>query len=124
MSIHLDLAAHLESHFGEHLERPVEIKLDALIAHFQNGVSLEARFADPYAYAIAWAWGEAELRIDTAPVHAELATFPNHLHGPDGGLYADPLTLPGATPWDNLQRVITALLADPLLDPLTPSSGA
>lgn len=124
MSIHLDLAAHLESHFGEHLERPVEIKLDALIAHFQNGVSLEARFADSHAYAIAWAWGEAELCIDTAPLHPELATYPNHLHGADGSLYADPLTRPGAPPWDNLRRVIAPLLADPLLTPLTHSPGA
>ncbi|WP_374476298.1 hypothetical protein [Zoogloea sp.] len=124
MNTHLDLAAHLEAHFGEHLERAVDIKLDALIAHFQNGVSLEARFADHHAYAITWTWGEAELRIDTAPMHAELATYPNHLHGPDGSLHPDPLTLPGAAPWDNLQRVIATLLADPLLTPLTHSPGA
>jgi hypothetical protein len=59
----------------------VELKLDALIVPTSsNGVSLEARIADPHAYAIAWAWGEAELRIDTAPLHRDLATFPNHLH--------------------------------------------
>ena len=42
----------------------------------------------------------------------------------DGSLYADPLTRPGAPPWDNLRRVIAPLLADPLLTPPTPSPGA
>ncbi|MBN8282669.1 hypothetical protein [Zoogloea sp.] len=124
MSMHLDLATRIEEHFGEHLERAVELKLDALIAHFSNGVSLEARIADPHAYAITWSWGEAELRIDTAPLHRDLATFPNHLHGADGSLHHDPLTLPGVAPWDNLQRIIVAILADPLLDRLTTSAGA
>ena len=124
MSMHLDLAARIDAGFGEQLNGPVDIKLDALIAYFSNGVSLEARIADPHAYVIAWAWGEAELRIDTAPLHRDLATFPNHLHSADGSLHHDPLTLPGAAPWENLQRVITAILADPLLDRLTTSAGA
>lgn len=123
MSMHLDLAARIEAGFGEQLNGPVDIKLDALIAHFSNGVSLEARIADPHAYAIAWAWGEAELRIDTAPLHRDLATFPNHLHSADGSLHHDPLTLPGAAPWENLERVIAAILTDPLLDRLT-TAGA
>jgi len=35
-------------------------------------------------YSIQWRLGEVERRIDTAPLHAELSTFPNYLHGPDG----------------------------------------
>lgn len=124
MSMHIDLAARLEEHFGEHLERAVELKLDALIVHLTNGVSLEARVADPHAYAFTWVWGEAELRIDTAPLHADLATYPNHLHAADGVLHHDPLTVAGAAPWDNLQRLITAILADPLLGSVTSSTGA
>lgn len=116
MSLHLDLAAAIEEQFGEHLEAPVDVKLDALIARLDNGTVLEARIAAPDAYAIAWAWGEAELRIDTAPVHTDLATFPNHLHAADGKLRADPLTHCGDAPIDNLRRVIHAILQDPLLD--------
>ncbi|WP_374241306.1 hypothetical protein [Zoogloea sp.] len=124
MSLHLDLAARIEEHFGEHLETPVDVKYDALIAHFNNGVTLEARIAGSDAYAIAWAWGEAELRIDTAPLHPELATRPNHLHTADGGLWADPLTRTDASPWDNLQRVITTILDDPLLDKIDTGARA
>ena len=116
MSTHLDLAAQIEEAFGEHLESPVDLKLDALIVQLDNGATLEARIAAPDAYAIAWAWGEAELRIDTAPLHNDLATFPNHLHAADGKLRADPLTHCGDAPIDNLRRVIHAILQDPLLD--------
>lgn len=115
MSLHLDLAARIDDTFGAHLETPVEVKLDALIARLDNGVILEARIAAADAYAIAWIWGEAELRIDTAPLHRELGSFPNHLHAADGSLQRDPLTRCGAEPWDNLRAVIGAILADPLL---------
>lgn len=118
MSLHPDLAARLDEHFGERLAAPVELKLDAFLLRLDNGVILEARIAAPDAYALAWIWGDAELRLDTAPVHPELATFPNHLHGADGGLRADPLTVCGAEPIDNLVRVVDALLVDPLLDTL------
>jgi hypothetical protein len=70
----------------------------------------------PHAYAIAWAWGEAELRIDTAPCTSSPPS-PTTSTPPTAACTHDPLTLPGAAPWDNLQRVITAILADPLLDP-------
>lgn len=116
MSLHLDLAARIDAHFDDHLEAPVDVKYDALIAHFANGVTLEARIAGPDAYTIAWAWGEAEFRIDTAPLHPQLATQPNHLHAADGQLRADLLTRIDASPWENLQRVITTILDDPLLE--------
>ena len=115
MSLHLELAQRVEEHFGGQLDAPVDVKLDALIVRLDNGTILEARIAAPDAYAIAWAWGEAELRIDTAPLHEGTGTFPNHLHAADGSLCADPLTRCGAEPWDNLAAVITAVLADPLL---------
>lgn len=124
MSLHLDLAAQIEEHFGPHLESPVDVKYDALIAHFSNGVTLEARIAATDAYTIAWAWGEAEFRIDTSPLHPELSTRPNHLHTADGRLSADPLTRTEASPWSNLQRVITTLLDDPLLEKLTTAGRA
>lgn len=118
MSLHLDLAAYIDEHFQANLDAPVETKLDALIVRLDNGTVLEARIAAPDAYAIAWAWGEAELRIDTAPLHRQLATFPNHLHQADGSVVADQLTRVGADPSDNLSRVLEAILKDPLLDNL------
>ncbi|MBP6801530.1 MULTISPECIES: hypothetical protein [Zoogloea] len=124
MSLHFDLATRIDETYGERLEGPAEVKLDALVVRLDNGVTLEARIAAPNAYAIAWAWGEAELRIDTAPVHKDLATFPNHLHAADGKLYHDPLTRCGAAPWDNLRAVIDCVLNDPLLEDRVSTASA
>lgn len=123
MSLHLELAARIEETFSEQLEAAVEVKLDALIIRLDNGSILEARMAAPDAYAISWIWGEVELRIDTAPLHPHLATFPNHLHGADGHLYDDPLTTCNAAPWDNLRAVLDAVLSDPLLKHTLPTTG-
>ena len=46
-------------------------------------------------YSIQWRLGEVDLRIDTAPLHTELSTFPNYLHGPNGSVSEDMPTRPG-----------------------------
>lgn len=116
MNLLLELSQRLEEHYGPQLASPVEPHLDALTVHLFNGVTLEARIAAPNAYAFTWTWGEALLRIDTAPLHHNLATFPNHLHDDEGQLHHDPLTRCGAAPWENLAAVVEAVLADPLLE--------
>ena len=115
MTLHLALKEEIERRYADVLTGDPELAQDALLLRLENGVALELRFAAADAYAIGWRWGEAELRIDTAPLHADLATFPNHLHDAEGRLRADPLTRPGREPWDNVRIVIDALLADPLL---------
>lgn len=115
MTYHIELREALEERYGDGTLEAVELKQDALLAHLDNGVALEIRYANPQEYSIAWLWGEAQLRIDTAPLHRQLATFPNHLHDAEGGVVADPLTVPGAAPWENVQRVVDALIANPLL---------
>lgn len=115
MSIHLALADMLVRDFAERLAAPVEPRQDALIVHLSNGVTLTVRYAAADAYSLRWRWADGEAGIDTAPVHRELATFPQHLHTPDGRVIADPLTRPGAPPADNLARVIAAVLDDPCL---------
>jgi hypothetical protein len=113
---HAALKEAIDREFAAALVEPAELCLDALLLRLANDVALELRIAGPAEYAMAWRWGDAELRIDTAPLHRELATFPNHLHDADGALCADPLTRPGRDPWDNVRTVIAALLEDPLLE--------
>jgi hypothetical protein len=115
MSLHLELGAAVEANFGDALEGPLERKQDALIVRLKNGVTLEVRYAAPDAYSLRWSAGGAECGIDTAPLHSGLATFPNHFHDAAGRVLADPITRPGASPQDNLQRLLRALLDDPLL---------
>lgn len=116
MSALLTLAQQIEEHYGEQLAGAVETRLDALIVRLDNDVIAELRIAAPDAYAFTWIWGEAELRIDTAPVHPELAGFPAHLHAADGVVRADPITRCGAEPWQNVRTLLDVLLVDPLLE--------
>lgn len=115
MSLHLELCAAVEDGFGDALESPPEQKQDALMIRLKSGVALEVRYAAPDAYSLRWTYGGAESAIDTAPLHRGLATFPNHLHEAGGGIVADPVTRPEASPRENLENLIRALLADPLL---------
>ena len=117
MTLHATLADEIVSRFGEHLDGAPRIGQDALTLHFQNGLVLQARFASPEEYSIQWRFGDTEHRIDTAPLHPELASFPHHRHGADGGLYPDDLTRPGQPPLENLVAVIAAILPNPLPQP-------
>lgn len=116
MSLHWELKARIDAHYGEVLAAPGELKQDALIVGFINGLELELRYAAKDEYAFHWQWGEAELRIDTAPLHRGLGTFPNHLHDADGDVRDDPLAQPESEPWHNVRAVIDALLCNPLLE--------
>lgn len=115
MSLHIELADHIGSTFDARLSQPVEHRQDALVVHLDNGVTLTVRYAANDAYSLRWTCGDAELGIDTAPLHRELQTFPNHLHDSSGKPLPDPLTRTECAPADNLSRVIEALLADPTL---------
>jgi hypothetical protein len=113
MSIHLELAELIESEFAPQLAAPLQRKQDALLLELHNGVSLSVRYAAADAYSLRWSHAGQEAGIDTAPLHPQLATFPNHMHAADGRLLADPLTRPDQTPAENLRRLLAALLADP-----------
>lgn len=115
MSLHLELGAAIEAAFGNELDSPVEQKQDALIIHLKNGVTLDVRYAAPDAYSLRWVYGDAESAIDTAPLHRDLATFPNHFHDAAGRVNSDPITRPDVPPQENLQKLVRALLDDPLL---------
>lgn len=117
MSLHLELKELIEAAYGTQLPGGVQIKQDALLLEFESGLVMELRFASADEYALVWLWGDAELRIDTAPLHPQLKTQPHHLHDEEGRVRDDPLTTPGAPPWDNVRTVIDAVLHDPLLHP-------
>ena len=115
MMLHLDLKEKIDAHYADRLQAPVQLAQDALTLRLTNDVVIEVRFASEQEYAVSWQWGDARLKIDTAPLHPDLATFPNHLHDADDTLRADPITQPGRSAWENMRDIIDALLADPLL---------
>jgi len=116
LSVHLNLKEKLATHYGHQLSEPVRLAQDALLLSFTSGLMMEVRYVSSTEYAINWSWGDAELRIDTAPVHADCATFPHHWHDHEGRLLADPVTQPGTDCWSNFSRLLDALLENPLLE--------
>lgn len=119
MNLHPPLAAAIADGFAASLATPPQLTQDALVLQLTNGVTLTVRYAAADAYSLRWQLGTgettAELGIDTAPCHPELATRPNHLHLADGRVVADPLTRTDAAPADNVAAVLRAILQDPLL---------
>lgn len=113
MSLHAELADAIVTLYGQQLLRAPALTHDALTLELDNGVRLQARFASPEEYSIEWEAAGATRRIDTAPLHPGLSTFPNHLHGDAAAPGPDPLTRPGAPPLENLRAVIKAVLEDP-----------
>lgn len=97
--------------FGERLVATPRLAHDALTLEFEPDLTVQARFAGSAEYSIEWQRGERRFRIDTAPLHRGLTSFPNHFHDADGSVQADPLTRPGAPPWDNLRAVLEMILA-------------
>ncbi len=115
MTRHIELKDAIDRDFADHMAAPTQLAQDALVVRLTNGVVLELRYAGPDEYAFNWQWGDARLRIDTAPLYAGLATFPNHLHDANGTVRADPITRPDRDAWDNTRLLLEALSADPLL---------
>ncbi len=116
ISQHLILKDHIESAYAERLTEPVRLAQDALLLSFDTGLMMEVRYFSPEEYSINWSWGDAELRIDTAPVHAENRPLSHHRHSAEALVLADNITQPGRDSWLNFSGLLNALLQDPLLD--------
>ncbi len=114
-SLHLELAETLGEALGAELAAAPQPALDALVLRLANGIELTVRYAAPDAYSLRWTRGEAECGIDTAPVHRDLATSPNHFHDAAGRTLADPVTDPKAAPAENVIRLVHRLTAEPTL---------
>lgn len=121
--LHIELKERIETEFESARVESVTLRRDALDVRLANGVELTLRIANAREYAMDWRWGEAAMRIDTAPRHAPPeAAHPNHLHAPDGRVLADPVTEFGGEPWRNVRALIERLAAAPLLGHEPPSA--
>ncbi|HZX31509.1 MAG TPA: hypothetical protein VFF03_09170 [Rhodocyclaceae bacterium] len=108
----LAIKRRLEEVFSDRIEGEVLAARDAVLFKLDNGVIVELKVLSPTEYAFGWLWGEATLRIDTAPGADRAAS---HFHDLEGDVRPDPVTVPGRDPWENIDRLVKALLADPLL---------
>lgn len=106
--LHLQLAENVQAEFADALDSAPVLLQNALQLMLDNGVEMEIRYADPQHYSIVWQWGEPRCRIDTANGASRLVRE-------DGCVCADTLTQSGADPWRNLQSLLAAVIADPML---------
>ncbi|MDC8759168.1 hypothetical protein [Janthinobacterium fluminis] len=115
VSLHLHLKEQLEQHYAARMAEPARLAQDALLLAFDTGLLMEVRYASADEYALAWSWGDAELRIDTAPAGAGRPTPAHRLRDADGVQRVDTLTSPGSDCWANFSGLLEVLLRDPLL---------
>lgn len=108
-SLHAALKAYADESLSGLLAEPCALTLDALTLRLKNDVSLEVHYAAPDQYALWWQSAAGRAGIDTAPLHAGLASGPGHMHLADGRVVADTVTRPGASPEDNLRALVEAL---------------
>jgi hypothetical protein len=112
--LHLLLKDAVEARYSHRLSEPVRLAQDALLLSFDNGLMVEARYFSDDEYSISWCYGDAEFRIDTAPVHPDVATIPHHVHGSDDAVGADLISVPGLDCSTNFSRLLDRLLEQPL----------
>ena len=113
VSLHLLFQERIEETYAGRLAEPVRMAQDALLLSFDTGLMMEVRYLSADAFSVHWTWGEAELRLDAAPMHAGME---RHLHRDDGSVSADPVGMHDADPWTGFARLLDALLIDPLLE--------
>ncbi|MGE5471641.1 MAG: hypothetical protein ACM3X0_12650 [Bacteroidota bacterium] len=113
---HFELKEALEKRYADRLDGEPQLMQDALALCFAGGLIVELRVAAADHYAFSWLWGDAELRIDTAPRPGATGVPASHFHDADGMLRDDPVTQPGRAPLDNIAALLDALLVDPLLE--------
>lgn len=114
--LHLILKEMLEEHYAQRMVEPVRLAQDALTLSFDTDLMMEVRYFSDEEYSINWSWGDAELRIDTAPIHVNCAIFPLHVHDENGAVRPGPSAIPGLDSWHNFSRLLDILLLDPLLE--------
>ena len=104
-SIHERLVEILNGELSSYLEGAPEFLYDGIKATTKTGIKLQIIYPGTDEYMFAWDKDALPYRIDTAPVHMELDTAPNHFHVGDE-VKNDELTSPKNSPEDNLKSVI------------------
>lgn len=114
--MHLIFKEKLEQHYANRMTEPVRLAQDAMMLSFDTGLMMEVRHASNDAFSLIWNWGDAQLRMDTAPVHMGGATFSSHVHDEEGRVRASPIACSDTDGWHNFSNMLDILLVNPLLE--------
>lgn len=102
----IKIADDINTAFKNILKTPAEVKSDGLLLEFNDDSQLELRYPSKKKYSFNFMRDEKSFIIDTAPVHSELETYPNHIHDFEGKLMKDNITDVNNDPIKNIENFL------------------
>lgn len=102
----VELADKINREFKSILKTPAEVKSDGLLLKLNDGSRLELHYPDKKEYSFNFLRNEKLFIIDTAPIHSELQTYPNHIHDFEGKLIKDGITDVKNEPIKNIENFL------------------
>jgi len=73
--------------------------------YLNDGSFVDIRYPLPHEYSLHWQKGSEVFRVNTAPDHHEIATYPRHIH--QGRRFKeDDITDPALSPEENVRRFL------------------
>lgn len=102
----IKVANDINAAFKDTLKVPTEIKSDGLLLKFNDGSQLELHYPSKKKYSFNFLKDGKLFIIDTAPIHNELETYPNHIHDFDGKLLKDNITDVNNDPVKNVENFL------------------
>ncbi|MDH3974672.1 MAG: DUF6516 family protein [Deltaproteobacteria bacterium] len=104
-SIHEDLVELLNNELASLLDGEPQFLYDGIQVKLKSGPDLQIIYPSAEEYVFSWEQDSITLRIDTAPLHKKLSTFPNHFHSGDE-VKDDNITSIQNSPGENLEKVL------------------
>jgi len=101
------LATVASTEFNEVLKNDPLILRDRIRLTFIDGSFMDIRYPVNHDYSFHWQRAGEVYRINTAPAHPEIETFPRHIHaGREEGVKPDTITSLDNSPEENLRQVL------------------
>ncbi|MCX9010072.1 MAG: DUF6516 family protein [Candidatus Methanoperedens sp.] len=96
-----------EENFSDILNEAPVIYSDKVRLIFVDGSYMDIRYPVDSKYSFHWQLKESIIRIDTAPHHRQLSTYPRHMHaGDEDNVVEDTITEINNTVEENVKCVL------------------
>ena len=96
-----------EEHFPDIISEAPIIFSDKVRLLFIDGSFMDIRYPVDSKYSFHWQLEDGIIRIDTAPHHRQVSTYPRHMHiGKEGNVVEDSVTGVGNNIEENVKCVL------------------
>ncbi len=96
-----------EDHFLDIIREAPLIYSDKVRLIFVDGSFMDIRYPVDSKYSFHWQLEDEIIRIDTAPHHNQVATYPRHMYiGKEENVVDDPVTQTGNTIEENVMSML------------------